>query len=332
MSQRRIVIRGAVIAAQAALAITLMGALAPAGADSSKPVIALLPGVVDPFYFTMKRGADQAAKEAGAELLFQIPKAWNTADQVPILKAMIAKHPDVLVIAPVDKTQLIQPLKEASDAGIKVITVDTYIGTGKYRTGAGNADFPYSYVASDNTEGGRIAAQALAKAIGDKGTVYVENNKPGISSTDQRAEGFAEEMKKHPNIKVLETQYNEDDANRAAAHVAAVLARTPDLAGIFAANTFSGKGAAAGVKNAGKTGVVKVVTFDAVPGIDQDLKSGLVDIAVAQKPSEMGYMSVKYAADLARGKTVPTTFGTGFVVMDKSNVDNPDVHKYIYSN
>jgi ribose transport system substrate-binding protein len=332
MSQRRIVIRGAVIAAQAALAITLLGALDTAGADANKPVIALLPGVVDPFYFTMKRGADQAAKEVGAELLFQIPKAWNTADQVPILKAMIAKHPDVLVIAPVDKTQLIQPLKEASDAGIKVITVDTYIGTGKYRTGAGNADFPYSYVASDNTEGGRIAARALAKAIGDKGTVYVENNKPGISSTDQRAEGFAEEMKKHPGIKVLETQYNEDDANRAAAHVAAVLARTPDLAGIFAANTFSGKGAAAGVKNAGKTGVVKVVTFDAVPGIDQDLKSGLVDIAVAQKPSEMGYMGVKYAADLARGKTVPTSFGTGFVVMDKSNVDDPEVHKYIYSN
>jgi ribose transport system substrate-binding protein len=332
MSQRRIVIRGAVIAAHAALAFTLLGAIGPAGADAGKPVIALLPGVVDPFYFTMKRGADQAAKEAGAELLFQIPKAWNTADQVPILKAMIAKHPDVLVIAPVDKTQLIQPLKEANDAGIKVITVDTYIGTGKYRTGSGNADFPYSYVASDNTEGGRIAARALAKAIGDKGTVYVENNKPGISSTDQRAEGFAEEMKKHPGIKVLETQYNEDDANRAAAHVAAVLARTPDLAGIFAANTFSGKGAAAGVKNAGKTGVVKVVTFDAVPGIDQDLKSGLVDIAVAQKPSEMGYMGVKYAADLARGKTVPTSFGTGFVVMDKSNVDDPEVHKYIYSN
>jgi ribose transport system substrate-binding protein len=326
MNQRRMVVR-------AAMAATLLtGLAASALADANKPVIALLPGVVDPFYFTMKRGADQAAKEVGAELLFQIPKAWNTAEQVPILKALIAKHPDVILIAPVDKTQLIQPLKEAEQAGIKVITVDTYIGTGQYRTGSGNADFPYSYVSSDNVEGGRIAARALAKAIGDKGSVYVENNKPGISSTDQRMQGFEEEMKKHPGIQVLETQYNEDDANRAAAHVSAVLARTPDLAGIFAANTFSGKGAAAGVKNAGKTGVVKVVTFDAVPGIDQDLKSGLVDIAVAQKPSEMGYMAVKYAADLVRGKSVPASFGTGFVVMDKSNIDNPDIHKFIYSN
>ena len=326
MIQRRIALRAGVVAA------LLAGLAASATADANKPVIALLPGVVDPFYFTMKRGADQAAQETGAQLLFQIPKAWNTAEQVPILKALIAKHPDVIVIAPVDKAQLIQPLKEAQDAGIKIITVDTYIGTGKYRTGAGNADFPYSYVSSDNVEGGRIAARALAKSIGDKGSVYVENNKPGISSTDQRMQGFEEEMKNHPAIKVLQVQYNEDDANRAAAHVSAVLARTPDLAGIFAANTFSGKGAAAGVKNAGKSGVVKVVTFDAVPGIDQDLKSGLIDIAVAQKPSEMGYTGVKYAVDLVRGKAVPASFGTGFVVMDKSNVDDPEVHKFIYSN
>jgi ribose transport system substrate-binding protein len=307
--------------------------LAPATkADSAKPVVALLPGVVDPFYFTMHRGAQKAADEEGIDLMFQIPKAWNTADQVPILKAIIAKKPAVLLVSPVDKTQLIEPLKEAADAGIKVITVDTYIGDGKYQTGKGNADFPLSYVASDNVEGGRIAADSLAKAIGDKGTVYVENNKPGISSTDGRMEGFIEEMKKHPNIKVLKTQYNEDDANKATAHVAAVLARNPDLSGIFGANTFSGMGASEGVKKAGKTGQIKVVVFDAVPGIDNSIKSGLVDIAIAQKPADMGYIGVKFAADLIKGNKIPAWKGTDFVVMDKNNIDDPAVKQYIYSN
>jgi len=304
----------------------------PAVAETKKPVVALLPGVVDPFYFTMHRGAQQAAKEEGVELLFQIPKAWNTAEQVPILKALIAKRPDVLLVSPVDKQQLVRPLKEAADAGIKVITIDTYIGEGKYQTGKGSADFPISYIASDNAEGGRIAARALAKAIGGKGAVYCENNKPGISSTDQRLQGFLEELKKYPTIKVLETQYNEDDANKAAAHVAAVLARTPDLAGIFGVNTFSGKGAAEGVRKAGKAGQIKVVVFDAIPGIDQDLKSGLVDIAIAQQPADMGYWGVKFAADLVRGKKIPAWKGTGFVVMDKTNIDQPDVRKFIYSN
>jgi ribose transport system substrate-binding protein len=303
-----------------------------AHADGAKPVVALLPGVVDPFYFTMKRGADKAAAEEGVTLMFQIPKAWNVTEQVPILKAIIAKKPDVLVISPVDKDQLVQPLKEAADAGIKVITSDTYIGTGKYQTGSGNADFPLSFVASDNAEGGRIAARALAKAIGNKGAVYCENNKPGISSTDARMEGFLEEMKNHPDIKVLKTQYNEDDANRAAAHVSAVLAREPDLAGIFGINTFSGKGAAEGVRKAGKSGAVKVVVFDAVPGIDADIKSGLIDVAVAQKPAEMGYYGVKFAADAARGKQIPAWKGTGFVVMDKSNIGDDGIQQYIYSN
>lgn len=307
--------------------------LAPATrADSAKPVVALLPGVVDPFYFTMHRGAQKAADEEGIDLLFQIPKAWNTADQVPILKAIIAKKPAVLLVSPVDKTQLIEPLKEAANAGIKVITVDTYIGDGKYQTGKGNADFPLSYVASDNVAGGKIAAEALAKAIGDKGTVYVENNKPGISSTDGRMEGFIAEMKNHPNIKVLKTQYNEDDANKATSHVAAVLARNPELSGIFGANTFSGMGASEGVKKAGKTGQIKVVVFDAVPGIDNSIKSGLVDIAIAQKPADMGYIGVKFAADLIKGNKIPTWKGTDFVVMDKSNIDDPEVKKYIYSN
>lgn len=314
--------------------VLLAGLLTSHGAfaDAKKPVIAFLPGVVDPFYFTMHRGAQKAAREEGVELLFQIPKAWNTTEQVPILKALIAKQPDVLLISPVDKQQLVQPLKEAVAAGIKVITVDTFIGTGKYQTGAGDADFPLSYVASDNTDGGRIAAKILARAINKKGTVYCENNKPGISSTDQRMEGFLEEMKKYPEITVLSTQYNEDDANKAAAHVSAVLARNPDLAGIFGVNTFSGKGAAEGVKKADKSGKIKVVVFDAVPGIDADIKSGLVDFAIAQKPAEMGYYGVKYAADVARGKKVPAWKGTGFVMMDKSNIDQADTRQYIYSN
>src|ERR1700744_2926318 len=106
-------------------------------ADAAHPVVALLPGVVDPFYFTMHRGAERAAKEENVELLFQVPKEWNTSEQVPILKAFIAKHPDVLRISPIDKQQLIGPLKEGAEAGIKVITVDTYISDGHYQTGQG---------------------------------------------------------------------------------------------------------------------------------------------------------------------------------------------------
>jgi ribose transport system substrate-binding protein len=247
-----------------------------------------------------------------------------------VLDAVIARKPDAILIAPTDKVQLVQPLKKAADAGIPVITVDTFIGTGKYQTGAGDADFPFSYIASDNVLGGRIAARALAKAIGEKGKVYISNVKPGISTTDQREEGFKDEMKNYPNITVLETQFNDDDANKAASQFQAVFARNSDLNGVFGANLFSALGAANGVQQAGQSGKVRVAAFDAPASIVANIKSGLVDLAIAQHPSEIGYFGVVAAYAHLTGQSIPTSIGTGFTVMDKSNVDQPEVARFIY--
>ncbi len=182
--------------AASGLALVLgMGTLSPAHAQDAKKTIALIPGLTtDAFYITMRKGAQAAADALGVELVFQGAPDFNPVLQVPVLDAVIARQPDAILIAPTDTTQLIEPLRKANEAGIPVITVDTFIGTGIYQTGAGDADFPLSYIASDNVLGGRMAARALAEAIGGEGKVYVSNVKPGISTTDQREEGFKAEM------------------------------------------------------------------------------------------------------------------------------------------
>ncbi|MBB4006240.1 ABC transporter substrate-binding protein [Allorhizobium taibaishanense] len=320
------------IAAAASIAASAALTSGHASAQDKKFTIALVPGLTtDAFYITMRKGAEAAAKAVGATLVFQGAPDFNPVTQVPVLDAVIAKHPDAILIAPTDKTQLVQPLKKAADAGIPVITVDTFIGTGNYQTGAGDADFPISYVASDNKLGGAIAARALAKAIGEKGKVYVSNVKPGISTTDQREEGFKQEMAKYPGIKVLDTQYNDNDANKAASQLQAVYARNSDLTGVFGANLFSAIGAANGVKQAGQNGKVKVVAFDAPGSIVDNLKSGLVDMAIAQHPAEIGYFGVMAAYAHLTGNSVPTSIGTGFTVIDKTNLSDPKVAKFIYS-
>jgi ribose transport system substrate-binding protein len=319
-------------AALVAVAIGATALAAPAIAADKKFTIALIPGLTtDGFYITMRKGAQAAADALGVNLVFQGAPDFNPVTQVPVLDAVIAKHPDAILIAPTDKVQLVAPLKKAADAGIPVITVDTFIGTGQYQTGAGDASFPLSYIASDNILGGEIAARALAKAIGDKGTVYVSNVKPGISTTDQREAGFKSEMAKHPNIKVIDTQFNDDDANKAASQLQAVLARTPDLAGVFGANLFSALGAANGVKQAGKTGAVKVVAFDAPVSIVDNINTGLVDVAIAQHPAEIGYYGVVSAYAHLTGNSIPVSIGTGFTIMDKSNIADPNVSRYLYS-
>lgn len=318
--------------AVAALASALMVGGASAQ-DKPHFNIVLIPGLTtDAFYITMNKGAQAAAEALGITVDFQGAPDFNPVTQVPVLDAVIARHPDAILIAPTDKVQLIEPLRRAVDAGIPVITVDTFIDDGKYQDGTGDGDFPLSYVASDNVAGGAMAAHALAEAIGGKGSVYVSNVAPGISTTDQREEGFKAEIAAHyPDITVLETQFNDDDANKAATQFQAVLARTPDLAGVFGANLFSALGAANGVEQAGKSGIVRVVAFDAPTSIVDQLNSGLVDIAIAQHPAEIGYFGVVAAYAHLTGNSLPVAIGTGFTVIDKDNVTDPNVSRYIYS-
>jgi len=320
------------------LAAALVGAAAlvvalgqPASAQQ-KCTIALIPGLTtDAFYITMRKGAEMAAKAVGCDLLFQGGPEFNPTVQVPVLQAVIARHPDAILIAPTDKQQLIAPLKQAADAGIPVITVDTFIDDGKYQDGQGPGDFPLSYIATDNVLGGFLAGVGLAHQIGERGKVYVSNVKPGISTTDQREEGFKLAMRQFPNISVLDTQFNDDDANKASSQVQAVFARNQDLAGVFGANLFSAIGAADGVKALGKQGQIRVVAFDAPQRIVDDLKSGLIDLAVAQHPAEIGYYGVMTAYAVTHGQSAPVHIGTGSTIMTKDNIDDPNVKKFVYS-
>ena len=300
--QRRTILKGIGAAAMVAAGGASRQAIA-----AEKVTIALIPGLTaDGFYVTMHKGAEAAAKAVGAELIYQGAAEWNVALQVPIVDAIIARKPAAILIAPNDKNQLVQPLKKAYDAGVAVVCVDTFIGNGVFQTGSGPADFPISYVASDNVLGGRMAARALAKAIGEKGKVYVANTIPNISTTDQREEGFKAEMKNYKNIEVLETQFNGDDANKSAAQAQAMIGRVPDLAGIFGANLFSAGGAANGVKAAGKAGQIKMAGFDAPESIVAQLKDGTFELTIAQHPAEIGYFGFMAAYANATGNPVPT--------------------------
>ena len=85
------------------------------------------------------------------------------------------------------------------------------------------------------------------------------------------------------------------------------------------------------MKALGKSGKIKVVAFDAPTRIVNDIKSGLIDLAIAQHPAEIGYYGVVTAYAALTGQSIPVTIGTGFTVMDASNIDDPDVRKFIYS-
>jgi len=269
----------------------------------------------DEFYITMHCGAQAKAKELGVTLDFQGPDKFDAGLQTPVVNAVAAKKPDAVLVAPTDTKAMYAPIKQLADGGAKIALVDTTLE---------QADFAVSQIASDNEGGGKEAAKTLGELIGGKGKVFVVNVKPGISTTDARGKGF-EEGAKEAGLTYVGQQYDDDDPAKAASIVKAVLAKNPDLKGIFATNLFSAEGAASGVREAGKLGQVKIVGFDAGPKQVDDLKKGTVQALIAQKPAEIGADGVEQAYNALTGKATEKEIGTGFTSLTKDNLaENPD--------
>ncbi len=105
----------------------------------------------------------------------------------------------------------------------------------------------------------------------------------------------------------------------------------PDLAGVFGTNVFSAQGAGTAVVNAGLGGHVQVVAYDATQLAIELMNNGVVSLVLAQKPFDMGYMAVQFAAADAAGVTsLPRRVETGFAIIDKDNVKDPAIARFIY--
>jgi len=318
-ASRRTVLKASV----AGITLAVAGGFTPVAAQDKKWKITLIQGVkADNFYISMACGAQAAADELGAELEVQAPDKFDATLQTPLLSAVIQSQPDAILIAPNDRVAMIAPIQEAIDAGIVVLTVDTKI----------ESDIAVANIASDNVLGGQMAADALAQLLGETGSVYVQNTTPGVSTVDQRVQGFEEGIKKYPNMTYIGIDYNNDDPTTAASQTAAKLQATPDLAGIFATNLFSAEGAATAVKEAGKTGVVKIVGFDAGPQQVKDLRDQVVDVLIAQHPLDIGDTGVRMAVDYLNTQADPEekVVTTGYTVVTRDNVDQDDVKRYLY--
>lgn len=299
---------------------------------AKKYTLALVQGVKgDPFYVTMQKGAQTMADQLGATLIVDGPAQFSATLQTPIVDALVARKVDAIIIAACDKQAMIAPLQQAHNAGIVIVSVDTFIGDGDYANGP--VTFPISYIGSDNTQGGEIAGQSLIKAIGGKGSLYIENVTPGISTTDQRGQGCQNAITAtNGAVTLAGTSYDNDSSATAAQQISAVLQRNPNLSGIFGTNLFSAEGAAQAVKNANKQGTIKIANFDAPVQAITDLKNGVVDLVIAQKPADMGSTAVQYAVDALNGKTsgLKKRVATGYVVIDRTNVDTPEAQNAVY--
>ncbi len=282
--------------------------------------VTLIQGVRgDEFYVTMACGAREAASKANVKLDVQGPEEFDAAQQTPIVNSVVARKPDAILIAPTDVKAMIAPIQQAVDAGIKVILVDTVI----------EADLAESEIATDNLESGRVAADTLVELMPEPAPVMVVNVKPGISTTDQRQQGFEEAIKEESGFKYLGAEFSNNEPAKAASIVTSTIQAEPDLGGVFATNLFSAEGSATGLRQSGNKDV-RIVGFDAGPAQVEQLEQGLVQALIAQKPGEIGKLGVEQAVAAINGDKVTKKITTGTEVITKDNLDSPEGQAALY--
>src|SRR5690349_16857094 len=256
----------------------------------------------DQFYITMQCGAQAEAAKLGVTVKTQGPQKFDPTLQKPILDSVVATKPDAIMIAPTDVTAMQGPLQAAASSGIKVILVDTTTKDPSYAASA---------IASDNEAGGKAAFEALKVLNPNGGKVMMMSVDPGISTTDARAKGFEDAVKADPKFDYVGIQYSHDDPATASNLMGSTLQKYPDLVGVFATNLFAAEGSANGVKQAGKTDTVKIVSFDAGPNQVKDLNAGTIQALVAQEPGTIGQYGVDMAVAALDGGTVTPKVQTG---------------------
>src|SRR5437660_3594228 len=250
----------------------------------------------------------------------------------PLVEALPARKIEALIVTPCDVQALEEPLRRAHEAGVPVITVDAFLGNGDYANGP--VTFPLAYIGSDNRQGGRIAGNLLIKAIGGSGKVCIQSLQPGVSATDLREAGCQEVLAVAGDaIKLLGINFDGGSIPRAREQMLAILEQHPDLAGVVGAGgDYSSRGVAQAVKDASKEGRVKIVRFDASEQAEEEIRSGVTAVIIAQRPFEMGRIAFEYALKALNGATeeLSKRVDTGFLIIDRDNIDGPEAQAAIY--
>jgi ribose transport system substrate-binding protein len=276
----------------------------------------------DGFYVTMGCGMQAEAKKLGdVTVNIQGPAQFESTLQNPIIESVTASHPDAIMIAPDDVSASRPPIAQAMAAGIKVVLVDTTL-----TDTAGTV----SQISSDNTAGGADAFAAIQQLVPNGGQVFVVNTQPGVSTTDDRVAGFAAAAKANPKFTYDGVQYDNDTASLAAQVTLAELQKNPGIVAIFATNLFSAEGAATGIRQAGRSGKVKVVGFDAEPDEITALQQGTVQALIAQSPYVIGTDAVEQAVAALQGKPTTPKIGTKFTIITNANLNSAASQAAIY--
>lgn len=278
----------------------------------------------DPFFVTLMCGGSREAKALGVTLEWRPVQGVAVQDLATNLDAVALTKPDAIVLSA--NPALSPRVGQLMASGTPVIAVNVPL-----RPATAYADIA-------STPGSKEFGALVAAQVGTSGKVAILGGLPGSEVLQARYLPFIEAMKETaPQVKIIDPQFEKMDRTAAAQISSALLLANPDLKAIFTVAGPSGAGAAAAVAQAGKTGQVKVFTYDATPEVVQDLKTGKITAALAQAPARMGAAAVRTAVEAARTRQAGAVvrdetknISMPLKILTRDNVGSPESAEFYY--
>jgi len=288
------------------------------------PQIAVVPkGTTHEFWKSIHAGAIKAERELTAagqpvQVLWKGPlKEDDRNGQIEVVENFTARGVAGIVLAPLDDRALVAPVEAAAGAGIPVVIIDSAIKTERIA----------SFVATNNHAGGKQGGQRLVEVLGGKGRILLLRYQQGSASTMQREAGFLEAISAAPGIEIVSSdQYAGPTRDSALTASQNLLNKWGGrIQGVFTPNESSTAGMILALKQAGLTGQVKHVGFDASAPLVEALRAGAVQGLVVQDPFQMGYLGVKHCADVIAGRPVAKQVDTPVQLVTPENLGEPAI-------
>ena len=260
------------------------------GGANKKLRLAFVTNNASDFWTIARKGTEKAQAELpNVEIEFKIPSEGTAADQQRVIDDLLAKGIDGIAISPVDpKNQT--PLLNRVAGQAMVVTQDS--------------DAPDSqracYIGTDNFAAGEQAGKLLKEALPNGGNVMVFVGVLDAQNAKERYTGLQKELA-GSNVKILDVRTDNTDRVRAKSNAADAMVKYPDLAAMVGLWSYNGPAILNAVKEANKTGKIKIIAFDEEDPTLAGVKAGEIYATIVQQPFEFGYQSMKLMAQALGG-------------------------------
>lgn len=244
----------------------------------------------NPFFVTMKEGAEAKAQELGYRLIV-LDSQNDPSKELANVEDLVVRGVKVILINPTDSDAVANAIRLANNSNIPVMTLDRGANHGKVA----------SHIASDNVAGGKLAAEFIAQRLGADAKVIQLEGIAGTSAARERGEGFSKGAAEH-KLTILASQPADFDRTKGLNVLENLLISNSNANAVFAQNDEMALGAVRAAQAAGKS--LLIVGFDGTKEGIAMVKRKRLAATIAQQPELIGALGIESADKLLKGQAV----------------------------